>query len=56
MKKFIAPEVKVMMVDMTINCMSGVGEVTGTHDNPVVSAGGDSEGAFDAAPMRGIFD
>lgn len=53
MKKFIAPEVKVMMVDMTINCMSGVG---GTHDNPVVGSGGDTEDTFDAAPTRGIFD
>lgn len=53
MKKFIAPEVKVMMVDMTINCMSG-GDVTfdPTRDNVTGPVGVDE---YDA-PTRGIFD
>lgn len=51
MKKFIKPEVKVLMVDMTINCMSG---------DTTPSYGGEWEGPTNdvkpEAAQRGIFD
>lgn len=51
MKKFIKPEVKVLMVDMTINCMSG-----GTGGSTDFGGQDDGQGTVIDAPTRGIFD
>ena len=48
MKKFIAPEVKVVRYDSSILCASiGVGDEIGPGDPPV---------EFDAPRRRGVFD